>query len=116
MAVLLGIGYPTSASERVAILAVASAVDGAGDHANFGYVQVPAFGDAVAQRQVGVPARQISGFPRFDEFEREGRWQPGFARLAEMSSQEAAAPFADGNTDGAAERRRGCRAPPLEPQ
>ena len=95
MALLLGIGHPGRASERVAILAIASAVDGASDHANLGYVQISAFGDAVAQCQVGVPARQISRFPRFDEFEREGRWQPGFTRLVEMASQEAAAPFAD---------------------
>src|SRR6202035_5292363 len=110
IALFLGIGYPTSVSEGIAILAVASAVDGAGDHANLGYVQISAFGDAVAQRQVGVPTCQISRFPRFDELEREGRWQPGFARLVEMASQEAATPFADRNADGAAERRRGRRA------
>ena len=95
MALLLGIGHPAGAVERVAIHAINSSVDGASDHPDLGDVQISAFGDAVAQCQVGVPARQIGRFPRFDEFEREGRWQPGFSRLVEVASQEATTPFAD---------------------
>src|SRR5260370_907606 len=84
MALLLGIGHPNSVPERIALLTVASAVDGAGDHADLGYVQISAFGDAVAQCQVGVPACQIRRFPRFAEFGREGRGQPGFPPLGEL--------------------------------
>src|SRR5262249_12668079 len=92
---LLGIGHPGRTSKQLAIFAGTPAGDGAGDHANLGGGQVSTLGHAGAQRPGGLPAGEISGFPRFDELESEGRRQPGLARLVDPASQEGTAPFAD---------------------
>jgi len=98
MALLLGIGHPAGAVERVAIHAINSSVvrrqaitPNLGDVTDFRLRET-----AVAQCQGRRPrARQIGRFPRFDEFEREGRWQPRFSSpdWFEMASQKATTPI-----------------------
>jgi len=66
MALLLGVGHPGRTSERLTTPAGPSAVHGASDYADLGDIQVSAFGHTVAQRKVGVTAREIGRFPRFD--------------------------------------------------
>ena len=59
VALLLGIGHPRRTLEWFAAAALTLAVDGASDHANLGYVQVAAFGHAVAALFGADPKREM---------------------------------------------------------
>ena len=118
MGLLFGIGDPRRAALGAAdgLAAVAAAIKRAGDGADLCDDQIAGLGYAVAQRQIGVAAREVRGLRRLDELEDDPRRQTVLPRAAAMAGEQALGPFPDRNADRAAQRRRAGDAAPFKRQ